>query len=358
MSDKPVKFDSDKVATEQIEAKLDESVLRDDFLQSQTKQLPSNLAEVKLKYLKKTSKLSKWFWVSFALLVFVGASYEAWQLIQSMFAINGVLGWVVSGLVAITLIAGFGSLIKGRIKSKRLNKRLSLRTKLTSLLTGDTYGQAQPLINEVNEELQQELDIAQPIAKYQQIKQDSHNDRELLQIYSDQVLSGVDKLALEVISKHASESAAMVALSPLAAADMALVAWRSSKMLQEVSRIYGCPQNVFGRLGLTKKVATNLMLAGASELVADAGVELLGKGLAATISGKVAQGIGIGILISRLGIQTMILCRPMEFTPENKPKLSQLRKLISSKVLSMVGMSNKESNKAKDKVLNQGEQDD
>ena len=159
---------------------------------------------------------------------------------------------------------------------------------------------------------------------------------------------------MDAVSKHATESAVMVALSPLAAADMALVAWRSSKMLQEVSRIYGCPQTTLGRIGLTKQVMTNMMLAGASDMLADAGAELLGKSLTATVSTKVAQGIGVGLLIARMGIQTMALCRPVEFDGDNKPKLSYIRKALYTKLTTIL----KKSEPAKVAVKSKGEQHD
>lgn len=349
MSDKPIKFESEKVKTESRDESL-EDLSR--LFAEDTKQLPVDINGAKLLQPKNKTQLIKIFGISFATLIGGAAIYEAWQFIQAMFGINSVLGIGVSALVLTVLTSGIGAFIKGRTQSKRLTDREELRKEFKALETNETYGKANKILDELNREFQQEVDISKPLALYQQSVQASHNDAELITVYSDQVLAGLDQLALEAIQKHATESALMVALSPLAAADMALVAWRSSKMLQEVSRIYGCPQTAFGRLGLTKQVATNLMLAGASELIADASVELLGKGVAATLSTKAAQGIGVGILISRFGIQTMKLCRPIEFTDDNKPKLGDIRKLVTAKVLSSVTTKNK------DQVLEQGEKDD
>lgn len=173
----------------------------------------------------------------------------------------------------------------------------------------------------------------------------------MIQIYSSTILKGLDFAAIDVVTKHATEAAAMVALSPLAAVDMALVAWRSSKMIQQLSQLYGCPQTALGRFEMTKRVFKNMMLAGASELVADAGVELLGKGLTATISTKAAQGIGVGLLIARMGLQTMHLCRPVPFNSESKPKLSQVRKSVLNKVIGLIkSASSDKSNKQDDKA--------
>lgn len=341
MSDKPIKFDTNDVKTENIERDKDVLSSMIDALDEDSKQLPVDSGNAKLLKPKPKSKFFQVFGISFSVLILSAVTFEAWQFISQLFQINAVLGWSVATLAGVTLITGLGSLLKGHFKGKRLKQRQQLKKQLALCESNNSYGQANPLLDELNSEFSQEVDISKSLAIYQQSAQTSHNDAELIKIYSDQVLSGLDKLALEIISKHATESALMVALSPLAAADMALVAWRSNKMLQEVSRIYGCPQTAFGRLGLSKQVATNLMLAGASELVADAGIELLGKGLAATISTKAAQGIGVGLLIARFGIQSMRLCRPVEFDASNKPKLSDMRKLITGQVVSLASKENK-----------------
>ncbi len=347
MSDKPIKFDSQSVKVETVQ--LDDTVqVKEDLSQEQQKSLPVMANGLKLKKSEKSNKWLKWFGISFGSLVVTAAVFESWQFIQQLLTISTVLGLTVAALLVSVVVAGFGTLISGRIKSKRLEYRKNIQQKLSNYSNSETYGKAAKVLDEVSDEFLQEVDISKPLALYRQTVNTSHNDSELIQIYNKQVLSGLDQLALEAIRKHATESALMVALSPLAMADMALVAWRSSRMLQDISRIYGCPQTAFGRLGLTKQVATNLMLAGASEFVAEAGVELLGKSVAAAVSSKMAQGIGVGILISRLGIQTMQICRPIKFDEDNKPKLGQIRKSITNKILAMVKKSDKTLNKGKD----------
>lgn len=334
MSNKPIKFDADSVKVE-VENSSDNLSATLDLDPSASKSLPAEQG-LNLKKSEKKSKLGRNFLYGALAIVVAGASYELWGFTQSLFGIHSILGWSMVALSSITAASGIGFWFRARSQSKRLESREKMQLELKSLVEQNTYGKVEPILDEINEQVLPHVNISKNIAIYNATKQNSHQDNDLLQIYNQQVLTGLDKLAMDIISKHASESAVMVALSPLAAADMALVTWRSSKMLQEISRVYGCPQSVFGRLGLTKQVLQNLMLAGATELIADAGVELVGKSLTATISGKVAQGIGIGVLISRLGIQTIKLCRPMEFEQGQAPKLSQLRKLISSKVLGLV----------------------
>ena len=294
-----------------------------------------------LKQIQK-STLQKLFWPALSTLVIAGASYQLYYFIEELFSISPILGSAGLIVSSIVFISGAYSLIKGYVARKRLSNRKIVKKQLEVLLQDSSYGQANDTLQKISDEISEHVDIASLQKVYLQQKQQVHNDSEIIQIYSDSVLKGLDKMALDIIGKHASESAAMIALSPLAAADMALVAWRSSKMIEEVSRVYGCPQSALGRVEISKQVLKNMMLAGASEMVAEAGVEMLGKTLTATISSKVAQGIGIGVLISRMGLQTISLCRPIEFTAADKPTISDLRKVILNRVIGLTKKNDKQ----------------
>ncbi len=154
----------------------------------------------------------------------------------------------------------------------------------------------------------------------------THNDAEVLQLYDNMVLSQQDKQAKKLISKYASEAALMVAVSPLAVVDMLLVAWRSFTLIDKVSRIYGVELGYFSRIKLFKLVITNMAIVGASEIVADVGMDVLSMDLTARLSTRAAQGVGVGLLTARLGLKAMGLMRPLPWSEDTAPKLSELRK--------------------------------
>ena len=339
MSDKPVKFYSDDKAHKEAEKLLQDNLQGD---MSHKKQMtfdgPDEESSLVPDLKEKTNKplLKRLFWPSLSAFVVFAAGFEAYQFIAYLLEANWLLGAAAGALGAVVVASGAYGLFKGWKARRRLKKRQKQQQQAQELLLNDSYGQADALLADLNQEIGEFVSIEKLQGLYEKRKQQVHNDQELIQIYSNTVLNGLDKMALDVVTKHATEAAAMVALSPLAAVDMALVAWRGSKMIEQLSQLYGCPQTALGRLEMTKTVFKNMMLAGASELVADAGVELLGKSLTATISTKAAQGIGVGLLVARMGIQTMHLCRPVPFEQDNKPKLSHIRKSVYQKVVSLV----------------------
>ena len=68
-----------------------------------------------------------------------------------------------------------------------------------------------------------------------------------------------------------------------------------------------------------------------SDVIVDLGADLVGAELLGKLSARMAQGLGAGMLTSRLGIQTIKLCRPIPFE-ENTPKIAHVRKKILSQV--------------------------
>ncbi|GAA0203309.1 TIGR01620 family protein [Kangiella japonica] len=353
MSDKPVKFYSSDKAHQKAE-KLFNQQFEDSQPLVRNKSDSAVDLSVSLISTQQKSLLTKLFWPSLSAFVIFAAGYEAAIFITSLYNQHWLLGGGIGFLGGVIVLSGAYSLYKGWRARRRFKKRQLQKETISGLLRVNSYGQADAVLREVSDDISSAANIDKLKQDYDNRKQQIHNDQELIQIYSSTILKGLDSAAIDIVTKHATEGAAMVALSPLAAVDMALVAWRSSKMIQQLSQLYGCPQTALGRFEMTKRVFKNMMLAGASELVADAGVEMLGKGLTATISTKAAQGIGVGLLIARMGLQTMHLCRAVPYNSETKPKLSQVRKSVLSKVIGLIkSASSDKSNKQSEKVKQQ-----
>jgi putative membrane protein len=157
------------------------------------------------------------------------------------------------------------------------------------------------------------------------------NDKELLELFSRQVLSKVDQKALDKISKFSTEAVVLVALSPIAIVDMLLMLWRNLKMVDEIANLYGLKLSYWSRIKLIKQVFVNMVYAGATELIADVGAELIGADLLGKLSARLAQGLGAGMLTARLGLKTMHLCRPIPFD-QDAPKLKDVRKKLLSQI--------------------------
>ncbi|WP_394247141.1 YcjF family protein [Vibrio profundi] len=258
----------------------------------------------------------------------------AWQAIDSVVtAIAGsdwlALGW--AGFIATIASLGLGAVGKELWKLRSLRNHFSVQEQSEALISSDSVGKGKA--------------FCVAIAKQSGVKEESpaydkwlnsinpaHSDAEVLDMYDALVVSEQDSLATKVVSQYATESAALVAVSPLAAADMLLVAWRNFKMIDRLSDIYGVELGYWSRLKLFKLVLINMAAAGASELAVDASMDLMSMDLAGKVSARAGQGLGVGILTARLGIKAMSLLRPIPWKQERAIRLSSIRKQIVAKV--------------------------
>jgi putative membrane protein len=160
--------------------------------------------------------------------------------------------------------------------------------------------------------------------QYLQACSHEHNDAEIVVLFEDIVLSERDLLAKKRVNRFAAESALLLAASPLAALDMAIILWRNQKMINEVAAIYAIELGYWSRIKLIRSIVVNLIYAGSTEVITDLGTQLLSVEMTGKLSARIAQGLGGGLLTARLGYQAMSLCRPIAFNKHNKPKLSHV----------------------------------
>ncbi|MCK6261818.1 YcjF family protein [Vibrio sp. ZSDE26] len=257
-----------------------------------------------------------------------------WQAIDTvMTAISAsdwlALGW--AGFIATISALGIGAIGKELWKLRKLRHHFSTQEQSEAYLEQGGVGKAKVFCKE----LAAKSAISEENPHYDRWVNsvtDSHSDAEVIELYESIVVSQFDEKAAEIVTKHASESAVLVAVSPLAAADMALVAWRNFTMINSLATLYGVELGYWSRLSLFKSVLTNMAAAGASELAIDASMDLLSMDLAGKLSARAGQGIGVGILSARVGLKAIALLRPIAWQKENALTLSTIRKQIVSKV--------------------------
>ena len=260
-----------------------------------------------------------------------------WQAIDSVVTAVQTSDWLAlgwAGFIATIASFGIGALGKELWKLRKLRNHFSIQEESELLVGSDSVGKGKAFCEKVAE--QSGVLAENPgFDRWKNSVNPAHNDAEILDMYDSMVVSQQDKLATKIVSQHATESAALVAVSPLAAADMLLVAWRNFKMIDNLSKVYGVELGYASRIKLLKAVFVNMAAAGASELAIDAGMDLMSMDLAGKVSARAGQGLGVGILTARLGLKAMTLLRPLPWYPERQVKLGTIRKAVVAKVASI-----------------------
>ena len=284
-------------------------------------------------YIEEKSK-PRWLWRSVGL-VFTGVvAVETFAFFQQGFAqspilasMYGVLLFGLSAIVGSTAIREFSALRQFKRQQVTQNKAKNI---LSSELAEHRNVDVKVLCASISANLPCDL-MSEHEKSWELFAKDEYSDEELLQLYSREILSKVDEKALVEVAKFSTEAVVLVALSPIALVDMMLMFWRNLRMIDKIAGLYGLKIGYWSRIKLIKQVFVNMAYAGASELVIDLGADLVGAELLGKLSARMAQGLGAGMLTSRLGIQTIKLCRPIPFE-ENTPKIAHVRKKILSQV--------------------------
>ena len=245
------------------------------------------------------------------------------------------LGWL--GLASLIGLAGIGEIIKELIRLKKLSRVQSYQERTIEIIAESKTGKAEAICGEIND-LSPHIH-RDAIVQWQQANNGSLSDEDVFKLYDHYVLSPLDKLALNIVTKNASEAAALVAISPLALVDMLMVAWRTISMVNRVSAIYGVELGYWSRIRLLKSVVKTMVAAGASELVLDAGLDMVTSSVLSKLSARAGQGVGVGLMTARLGIQTIRLVRPVPWLNDNAVNLRSIRPQIIQHVTKLTSLS-------------------
>lgn len=236
--------------------------------------------------------------------------------------------WVaLGGCAAGALIigAGVGSVLGEWRRLYRLRQRAHERDEARELLNSHSAGRARAFCEKLA--AQAGLDHGHPaLQRWQAAIHETQNDREVVTLYAHMVQPVLDAQARREISRSAAESTLMIAVSPLALVDMAFIAWRNLRLVNRIAALYGIELGYYSRIRLFRLVLLNIAFAGASELVREVGMDWMSQDLAARLSARAAQGIGVGLLTARLGIKAMEVCRPLPWLDDDKPKLGDFRR--------------------------------
>ncbi len=275
---------------------------------------------------------SKWLWLGLAVLTL--GVVELTIFVERLFNQQDWLSaaWLVV-LVSVIVFA-LAQIFNEWRGLKKLKQRENSKNQGVAMHNTPSMGQGQTYCDSLAIDLNGQY--SQQIKKWQQGLEPHHIDSEIVSLFELQVLQDADKKAIKCVTQHASASAAMIAVSPFALLDMAVVLWRNLRMLKQVSRCYGIELTYWGRISLVKQVFKTMLVAGAAEIVSDAGSYALGAGATGKLSSRLAQGLGAGILTSRIGIKAMHACRPLPWVALKKPGSSELATQIISDLKSIV----------------------
>jgi putative membrane protein len=303
------------------------------------KELATSLSEQTLeKHLATKKSKPRWLWRIALTLLAVVIGVQTINFFMTGFVNSPLITSVYAVILSCLLILSSSSVLSEWSTLRQFKRREILKQQAYELLSHNPSTQGQDtssldvktFCQKISDNLPCDLVSEQEQAWQAHKLNAQYSDAELLQLYSRLVLTKVDEKAMAEIAKFSTEAVVLVALSPVALIDMLIILWRNLRMINKVALLYGIKLGYWSRIKLIKQVFVNMVYAGASELITDFGSDMIGADLLGKLSGRLAQGLGAGMLTARLGVKTMQLCRPIPF--EDKPKLAHVRKEMLSTI--------------------------
>ncbi|MEI6893329.1 MAG: TIGR01620 family protein [Colwellia sp.] len=284
-----------------------------------------------------------WLWRIIAISFVILLAIEAFNFFVVGFEQSPIISSIYALLLASLLVVTGKSLWYEFIGLKQFKSRQKLQQQATDLLlieqenkTVSSNQRGRVFCDNISESLPCDLvfDSEQTLQVWHDAVSSDYSSAELVQLYSRVVLSKVDEKALNEVAKFSSEAVVLIALSPVALIDMLIMLSRNLRMINKIAALYGLKLGYWSRIKLIKQVFVNMAYAGASELIADFGSDMIGAELLGKLSARFAQGLGAGMLTARLGANTMALCRPIPF--KEKPKLTHVRRKIAQQIKALL----------------------
>ena len=246
----------------------------------------------------------------------LAAAVDAWRFLAEAFASSATLGVVFTILFALVIAAAIWTLVATRRDLRELAEVDRLREHAQTILDGgDELDLAAPeLVAALTQHYQEHPQLRTALEEYQDRVDSSLPARWQVEQLSSQVFAQMDRVAFDTVKRHSQQAALLAMLSRVPLVDFLIALWRSVALVRQIARTYGARPGTAGLWRLWRGVLGNVVYANVSEVAADTLSQVLGGGVAAKISGQAAQGLGMGLLIGRLGLEAIRACRPLPFT--------------------------------------------
>ena len=275
-------------------------------------------------------KFLRWALILAAALLVLIFALDLFDLVSRLAGVH----WSVAGLVL--AVIGFFSLflVLGGIREYQQLRTLRDLKRLNEegerLLLSETYGDSSGYVQSIKALYVDRADLAAGIARFEQQQEQPRSDADQVKYLSAELGAELDRQAQQIIARYVRQLAVISALNPVALLDSLVVLWLSMKMVRAIAVIYGGRPGLLSSWRLAKEVAVLVAAAGAADFVGDTATDMLGASLTGILSAKLAQGVVTGLLVARVGLVTMKLCRPIPLGDQQKQRWRDLRKEVFS----------------------------
>ena len=142
---------------------------------------------------------------------------------------------------------------------------------------------------------------------------------DLMLTFEQHVIAPLDVLARARTGEAIKQAAILVALCPSILVDSLLFGLRAMHLVRSIAEIYGHRPRTLGTILLMRRLVIEAGVIGVGGLAIEVLMQSVSSGIVAFVSTSAAEGMLAGQRMGGIGILTMKLCRPLEFSPGGAP---------------------------------------
>ncbi len=250
-------------------------------------------------------------------------------LIDGLLTSSPVVGWLAAGIAGILCLA-LGLMVLREIGTlARLRRVDSVRQMAEQAVTEADRNSVDAAVSALETLYSARTDTSWTLARFRERRPDVVDPADALVLFETEVLRPLDEQATAVIARTAKITAVVTAISPFAAVDILLTAWRNLAMVRQLAGLYGGRPGLAGTVKLMRRIFLHMALTGGMEAGDGLAGEMLGGGVAGKLSARLGQGVVNGLLTTRVGIAAIRFCRPLPFLKAPKPKVRDMAAMIA-----------------------------
>ena len=275
---------------------------------------------------RRPSRLARWFWGLLLSLLVTAVSLTAYNAVLGLIATTPMLGYAVTGLIALfvvvcVLIAG-----KELLAFASLGRVDRLHTRAEAALSDNDLAAAKKVADDLSRLYARREETAWGRARMKERMADSLDASAVFAVVDQDLMTPLDKAAQQEIEAAARQVATVTALVPLALADVLTALVANLRMIRRIAEIYAGRSGTLGNWRLTRAVMTHLVATGAVAVGDDLIGSVAGGSILSKVSRRFGEGIVNGALTARVGVAAMEVCRPLPFEQGKGPRTGQIVK--------------------------------
>ena len=155
--------------------------------------------------------------------------------------------------------------------------------------------------------------------------------RDLIDVTERALLRSLDDKAQGEIAAAAKRVSLVTAISPRAILDVVFVVAQIMRLVRRIAEIYGGRPGLLGLIKLARSIGAHIAITGGMAVGDSLLQQLVGHGIASRISARMGEGVLNGMLTTRVGLSALAVCRPMPFSVDKPPGVSDVAPFLFSK---------------------------